>query len=1017
MNATKHSQAIFSNSPNHLLAKLAKDLFSTHQHPFTKRWILVANTEIGHWLRRELIRATSNRTFMGSIIFSSYDSLVKHLFTEVCQEKPLTPDYITLPLFIHEVLNNFNLTQSTDSQLPSQQPQYAFMKKLGSIFKKFYTFSQIPSGENRYYQEIISQLISQFTPLQEVCDSIITTLQTMEALDYSLHIFGYSRLPKSAISFFTKLNYFFPVYFYCFSPTQEYFGDLLSDKAIDFLWRRLHNHSNRHAWEQYVLADRQSLLANLAQKSQTFHNFCLDKEIDYCEEFIPPQEATTLGKVQNTIFHLHPNTPLNPEENDSTLTLSTATHPSREVQEVFSKISLLIHQGVPPEEIFILSSQVSTYEVYLKAIFSPHLPLYFTHTESTHAKELKEKLLLLSALLQTQGNLHCLLQILTHPKLHYPIEPQQIPFLWKKISQEWNKTFKKQGKVIQDIGDSILNEYPFIDASGKVNPTELWETLLPFLYDLQQFIEIYSGNQDKTYEEHANSIFSFLETVFLLSSNELSYITSLRNSLFPKFSSLTCSLTFFFDFCLDFLSHCYSSSPLYNQPGPFVGSLENLSFLPKGHTFILGANKTSFIDFLDLVDTSNHEELLFSSFEDEENFHFLQTLISTRHSLHISYLFSSNTPALPSAYVKHIQNTLSLPIRHLPSKSYLPSSFKEKTFLHTSQAHHYKLAQSFFSVKSPLPAIFPTSPISRKLPEHVDVSEILHAFVSPLDFFLQANYQISLRPPRLLQAQSQLFPTKKDMVFLWENYLARSGNHVEYNYLSEFSKEVFTSQANLVHQRIINLYSNPSTTPHIALFSSSLFHDLHDKDILLPPVILPWNNCTISLHAKFLGICSSGVYLCALDPSPSKKMKHKISEIPETIFAIQNYLQAQIALAMLQHAGILNSQAVIYRVTSDAQETIPPAFSNPEEYLHRVLDVYHLIQEYPIPLVSSSCWQALTQGKKLNETIQKTISDNLHDPSSDIFWKFHNRTPLAFTISEEHRLLILSLFKEIHATF
>lgn len=146
-------------------------------------------------------------------------------------------------------------------------------------------------------------------------------------------------------------------------------------------------------------------------------------------------------------------------------------------------------------------------------------------------------------------------------------------------------------------------------------------------------------------------------------------------------------------------------------------------------------------------------------------------------------------------------------------------------------------------------------------------------------------------------------------------------------------------------------------------------------------------------------------------------MKHNISEIPETIFAIQNYLQAQIALAMLQHAGILNSQAVIYRVTSDAQETIPPAFSNPEEYLHRVLDVYHLIQEYPIPLVSSSCWQALTQGKKLNETIQKTISDNLHDPSSDIFWKFHNRTPLAFTISEEHRLLILSLFKEIHATF
>ncbi|EPP36233.1 exodeoxyribonuclease V subunit gamma [Chlamydia avium] len=1019
MNATKHSQAIFSNSLNHLLAKLAKDLFSTHQQPFTKRWILVANTETGHWLRRELIRATSNRTFMGSMIFSSSDSLVKHLFTEVCQEKTLTPDYITLPLFIHEALNNIFLTHPIDNQLFSTQPHYAFTKKLGNIFKKFYTFSQIPSRKNRYYKNIISQLISHFPSIQEVFSSIIKALQSMESPNYSLHIFGCSNLPQSVVSFFTKLNHFFPVYFYCFSPTQEYFGDLLSDKAIDFLWNRLNNYSNRHAWEQYVLSDRQALLANLSHKSKTIHNFLLDNEIDYCEEFIPPQETTTLGKVQSTIFHLRPSTPLNPEDQDSTLTISTAIHPSREVQEVFSKISLLIHQGVSPREIFILSSQLSTYEVYLKATFSPHLPIYFTHSESSHAKELKEKFLLLSSLLQTQGNLHCLLQILTHPRLQHAVDSQHIPYLWKKISEEWNKTFKKRGKVVQKLGDTFLNDYLFFEESGKINPIELWEKLLPFLYDLQQFIDFYSEDFHRTYEEHVNTIFSFLEATFLLSSHELSYITSLKNAL-SSFSHLKCTLVFFCDFCLDFLSYCCSGSPLYNQPGPYVGSLEDLSLLPKGHTFILGANKSSSIDFLDLVDSiPGQEELIFSSSEDEENLHFLQILISTKYALHISYLSSPNMPSLPSAYVGYLQDTLCLPIHHLPSKAYFPSLFKEKKLLHTSQEHYYKLAQSFSSIKTPLASLFPSSPVSQKLPEHLDIAEIVQALISPLDFFLKSNYQISLRPPHVLKTHDKLFPTKSDIFAIWENYLTSTDNQLTQNYLSEFSKKIFISHEDFINQWLIKIHSDSLKSPYSVIFSSSLFHDLHDRDILLPPLSLSWNNSKIHLHGKLSGVFSYGIYLCSLDPSPLSKTKRKIhSVIPETTLDLQNYLQAQISLAMLQYSGILNSQAAIYRVHSlDAQEIIPAAFSDPQEYLNRILCVYHLMQEYPIPLVSPECWQALTDGEALHKTIHKVIAADIHNPSLSIFWKFHNRASSNFIISEEQRLLILSLFQEVYATF
>ncbi|WP_348663488.1 exodeoxyribonuclease V subunit gamma [Chlamydia vaughanii] len=1021
MNATKHSQAIFSNSPTHLIAKLAEDLFSTYQQPFTKRWILVANTEIGHWLRRELTNATSNHTFMGSAIFSSSDSLVKHLFAEVCHEKLLIPDYITLPLFIHEVLNNIHThSYPYENQDFFSETSYNSTKKLGSIFKKFYTFSQTPSEKSHYHKDVFAKLNEHFISMDEVFASILSSLKSTPQ-NRSLHIFGYSHLPKHFATFFTELSHFFPVYFYCFSPSKEYFGDLLSDKVIDFLWRQLANQPYRDAWEHYVLADRQALLANLSHKSQASQNFFLDKEIDYHEVFIPPDETTSLGKLQSNVFHLKPNIPSSIPK-DQTITISKSLNPSREVHEIFLKISSLIHRGVHPEEIFILSSQLETYEVYLRAIFDPHLPLYFTNTESTQAKELKEKFLLLSSILQTQGNLYRLLQLVTHPQLQNPIEINKTPFLLKKLAHEWERIYKGKGQPIQNICDSILNEYPFVEEYGKVNQIELWERILPLLYDIQKFINLYSETTLQTYEQHFTNIITFLESTFNLSSEELSFITSLRNSLFPTFSSFKCSLTFFSDFCLDFFSHFCSHSPIYDKPGPYVGSLGDLSFMPKGYTFILGANKCAqSIDLLDLVDkTVSQEELAFSSSEDEENFHFLQTLISTHYELHISYQSSAHCPALPSAYINYIQEALDLPINNLPTKAYVPSLFSNPTHVHASQAYYYKLAKSFCSTKEPLPSLFQPLDTVQGLPERLSVSQIIKAIFSPLDFFLKSNYHVSLHPPRTLETREKLFPTKNQIVLFWEKHLSHSSEEVAKNYLSDFSKNIFSSYEELITQWLSRVRQDPHTAPYTAIFSSSLFHDnLLEEDKVFSPIPVSFNDKTVYLDAKFCGVFSRGIYLCSIDPTSStRKTVKKTKSFPENIFEMQNYLKAQIALAMLQQEKVLGNNAIIKNVTSlDSLEDISPSFSDSQTYLNQVLRVYQMMRSTPIPLISSDCWKFLDNPEKFHETVQATIETDASNPSLSLFWKFHNRDfQDQLKVSEEQRLLILSLFKEIRET-
>ncbi|EPP29492.1 exodeoxyribonuclease V, gamma subunit, partial [Chlamydia psittaci 84-8471/1] len=68
----------------------------------------------------------------------------------------------------------------------------------------------------------------------------------------------------------------------------------------------------------------------------------------YSEVFIPPQETTSLGVVQSNLLHLKPNSHENIVDKKQTITISKALSPSREVQEAFSKISTLLHQGVRP---------------------------------------------------------------------------------------------------------------------------------------------------------------------------------------------------------------------------------------------------------------------------------------------------------------------------------------------------------------------------------------------------------------------------------------------------------------------------------------------------------------------------------------------------------------------------------------------------------------------------------------------------------------------------------------------
>ncbi len=955
---------------------------------------------------------------MGSTIFTASDSIVKHLFLGRGCSQPRIPDYLTLPLLINNTLEEIQKTfRLQDGSEFLSQPTYERSKKLATAFKQFHTFSQRPTKSAGHYQELFQRLESHFSSYEEMFSTILNNRSQQE--DCSLHIFGYAHLPKHLAEFFIDLSTFFPVYFYCFSPCREYFGDLLSDRAIDFFWNQFPDSPIKNAWEHYVLSDRQVLLANLAHKSQSSQNFFLDREIDYQEIFLSSKNDSSLGRVQNSILDLKPISPQDISQTKQTICIYKALNISREVQEVFCKVTELLHRGVLPEEIFILSSHIESYKVHLNAIFYPHVPIYFTDEVDSRSEDLRNKILLLSSILQTQGDLHCVLQLLTHPQLQQPIDQNKVPYLIKKLSSEWEKISSRDqtlGQQTKALGDLILEEYPFNQEGGRVSQVEVWETTLPLIYSIQDYINLYLSNSQHSYEDLFQLLFSFLEKVFLLSPEETSFITALRNSLFPTFATYSCSLLFFTDFCLDFLLHFHKPSPLYDKPGPYIGSLSSLSLIPKGYTFILGANKTTSSDVFDLLNkATTHEELAFSSTEDEENFHFLQILVSTKHELHISYISSAAHFNLPSSFLNHIKETLDLPTETLATQPYLSAFFKNKTQLHASQAYNHSLAEAFYSKKAPFPSLFTQTAKSLNLPEHLSLNEIIRGIFSPLDLFLKTNYNLRISPPERIKKQPKLFPTKHQIEDFWKEHFLDEEHHLIPSIFSH-SEELFTYYREKMHLLHDRLDKDPKLAPYTVTFSSSIFEERpYRQKYLLPPLSLSFKENLVQIHGTIHGVCNEGVYLCTIDPGAFLKKTTKTSRIlPDTSYEQRQLLERYLALAALQMSGHLSSKDVLIKLTSfNTQENCPPPFSDPESYLLRALEVYHLMSSQPIPLLSPLCWKTLDDDEKFHEAVFSAINEETKNPNLSIFWQFHNRNiqEILSNMGTSERLKILSLFK------
>ena len=181
-------------------------------------------------------------------------------------------------------------------------------------------------------------------------------------------IFGLSYMPSFHMEVLAGIASFVDVHIFALSPCREYWGDILSEKS-----------RAKHSKEFNAVAEEgNALLASLGGLGKNFSNMILDSGALFGaehEEYVESCGNTLLSSLQNGILNLINSDPENkiaiaPE--DRSLTVHSCHSPMREVEVLHDQLLDMFStiDGLAPRDIIVMTPDVETYSPYISAVFS-----------------------------------------------------------------------------------------------------------------------------------------------------------------------------------------------------------------------------------------------------------------------------------------------------------------------------------------------------------------------------------------------------------------------------------------------------------------------------------------------------------------------------------------------------------------------------------------------------------------------------------------------------------------------
>ena len=211
-----------------------------------------------------------------------------------------------------------------------------------------------------------------------------------------ISIFGISYLSPFHLQAFAALTELIEIHFFLIDPCREYWADIVSEREIKKLRRRSPRVAEHIEWYHFEKGNR--LLAAMGALGRDFFEMITDLDGDIHEQFEEPEKLGVLTAIQSDILHLrdrevapvevsanvssaespmfepHPQ-PLTMLPGDATIQVHSCHSPMREIEVLHDNLLAMFEDDpdLMPKDIIVMTPDMDTYAPYIQAVFAAQI--------------------------------------------------------------------------------------------------------------------------------------------------------------------------------------------------------------------------------------------------------------------------------------------------------------------------------------------------------------------------------------------------------------------------------------------------------------------------------------------------------------------------------------------------------------------------------------------------------------------------------------------------------------------
>lgn len=408
-----------SNNIRLLAGQLFNDLYQPGDTPLTTRCVVTSSPQAAQWLKDNYLKKSQTPVLLG-IQFTPISSFLSHFFQSLQLQKQthqLTPTIESLYLAIYSIVSNASSTlipnelgKLIERYLPTTKPNttnkkiISFCEHTAELFNNYLQLGvdicalsniQVKHPESLTWQQQLWQLLFKGNQSPFINFFNLNPIENKYQLDFpSLHFFDIDQLPLYMEKLLLHSGQSIKTYFYQFSPSFQFWNDLLTDKQRYFLLKKESQKKNLHVDHDLETAHSHRLLRNLGKLgrklNKTYESLELEPEELYTinasildqqpyQQLLRPdifhiqssKKLTLLETLQHDILFAH----LDREEKalqelDGSLAILKAELPFEEVEAAHQKIfDLLNKRSLSPDDVTIYVTDSTSYLPLIERIF------------------------------------------------------------------------------------------------------------------------------------------------------------------------------------------------------------------------------------------------------------------------------------------------------------------------------------------------------------------------------------------------------------------------------------------------------------------------------------------------------------------------------------------------------------------------------------------------------------------------------------------------------------------------